>query len=142
MSWNYIKQLMKYNNNDYTDDITLNECINQTVIEVDETKQFDIDDDRSTLSVNTPEPIIEEKCNRDMCVSDNLKKLCILYKIKKINQDFDFSNEYIKNHYGNISHVVKPLVEYPTNQLEIIEIKLMVVSLYCLGLTTLLMLSK
>jgi hypothetical protein len=123
-----------------------------------ELKHFDDYDDRSTLSISntpdisepstTPQLKVEQNLNTNMKLYTKFKKICILHKIKQINQDMRLRDDYMKKYYmkkyyGNIicDLIIDKPVDKPT-KLEIMEIKLTLIGLYCLGLTATLIFYK
>ncbi len=153
MSLNFLQRMINYNRNSY-EDVVINDDVNNNIIDVTYDIKNSDDDEVSTLSVNTPE-ISEPSSTPEPMVEHNLKlytdlkKICFLHKIKQINQDIKLRDDYVKKYYENIFNPVK--INTPTDKkteenlptkLEIIEVKLTLMGLYCLGLTVALIFYK
>lgn len=149
MSWNFLQRIVNYNTSVYTDIEMNDSVIDITDYKIYKYPELDLkhsDDDRSTLSVNTPditEPSstpelkVEQNSNENLKLYTEIKKICILHKLEQINQEIKLRDDYIKKYYGNTIGGVKfdKPDEYKPTKLEIMEIKLTLMGWYCLGLT-------
>ncbi len=156
MSWNFLQRMANYVTSTHMD-ITLDD----NVIDITNDKTYKYpemelkhsdDDDKSTLSVNTPdtpepsstpEVKVEQNLNAGIKLYTELKKICILHRLKQINQEVRLRDDYMKKYYGNITECIK--FDRPMDKLtklEIMEIKLTLMGLYCLGLTAALIFYK
>ncbi len=156
MYWDYLQSFIKYSSPEPSNEEILSEYMNEKIIDVTDDiiyrypeikiKNLDDDDEKPSLLINSPEPSITpepsiQPINIDikMKIAEELNKIFILHKIKQINQDLKLRNDYDKKYNRS---VFNKTIEYIPTKIEMMEIKLAFMGMYCLGLTVVFILCK